>query len=378
MNVERTRILIVCTTDSMIWNFLRPHIMWLKDKGFVVECACSRTGFYFEELIKEGFKIYEIPFERNPFKFSNLKAYLKLSRLVENNNYGLIYCHEPVGGAIGRIVGKRRKKFVLYIAHGFHFFNKAPIKHWCLYFSFEYILSFFTNAIVTICDEDFKNSSYLHIKNRYKIPGIGVDFSRFNLKNKNLTRNEIRKEYCLDNEDTVLINVGELSIRKNQIVIIEAMHILNKPNIKLLVCGEGDQLYNLERIVNEYNLQKNVKFLGFRKDIPELLSAGDIFVFPSLWEGLGLAAIEAMYLGLPVIGSNRQGIKDYVLNEITGFLFEPSDSYQLAEKIEILVNNHALRNQMSRAAHDIVKKYSLENSLKNLEEIYKKENILEN
>lgn len=376
--IKNKKILIVCTTDSMIWNFLIPHINWLLEKGFSVECACSRTGFYFDELTQQyNMILHEIPFERNPFKFSNIAAYKALKDLIKNNNFGLIHCHEPVGGAMGRLAGKRNKKYVLYIAHGFHFFKGAPIKHWLLYYVFEYVLAFLTDCIITICREDFENSKKLHAKKHYYIPGIGVDFEKYDFSDREAIRNEIRKELHLSTDDIVLISVGELSIRKNHIAIIHALSEIEDDRVKLVICGEGDEYKTLITTVNEYNLNDRVLFLGFRRDVPRILCAGDIFVFPSLWEGLGLAGIEAMYSGLPVIGSNRQGIKDYVIENETGFLFEPGDYSELAIKIRTLVDDEELRRKMANKGRRVCLKYSVENSINELNKIYQKEGILE-
>ena len=292
--------------------------------GNEVDCACSKTGFYFDELInKYNLNVYEFPFCRSPFRIRNITAYRKLKKFIKNGSYDVIYCHEPVGGALGRLAGKANGKYTFYIAHGFHFFKGAGIKHWTLYYFFEWFLSFFTDTIVTICDEDYNHSLKLHAKNKYKIDGIGVDFKRFDLIDKELIRNNLRRQIGINNDDFLIISVGELSKRKNHIVILKALNKLNNPNIKLVLCGEGDEKRKLEKYCKRNDLEKNVLFLGFRKDVNEILTCGDLFIFPSLWEGLGLAGIEAMYSGLPIIASNRQGIKDYVIDGKTGFLFEP-------------------------------------------------------
>lgn len=372
----KKRILVVCTTDSMIWNFLVPHIKWLEGKGFIVECACSKTGFYFDELRKENnIILHEIPFERSPFKTANIYAYKQLSSLINEGKFDIVYCHEPVGGALGRLAGKHNGKYVIYLAHGFHFFKKAPIKHWLMYFMFEYCLAFFTDAIVTICNEDYENSQKLHVKKRYQIPGIGIDFLKYDLIDKNEKRNQLRKFLGISEDEYVLITVGELSVRKNQVAILEALNIIQNPKIKLVICGEGDQVDMLKKKICEYGLEEQVFMLGFRKDIPEILSIADCFVFPSLWEGLGLAALEAMYMNLPVIASNRQGIKDYVVNGQTGFLFEPDDYYELSECIKRL-SDKDLRVEMGIKTKEVAKFYSIDNSLNALEEVYKAECIV--
>lgn len=147
------------------------------------------------------------------------------------------------------------------------------------------------------------------------------------------------------------------------------MNRLKNKNLKLLICGEGSQENELRELTKKYMLNNAVYFMGFRRDVPELLCAGDIFVFSSLWEGLGLAGIEAMYSYLPVIGSERQGIKDYVIENETGLLFEPQNIKELSQKIDTLVQDSVLRRSME-------KKYSIDNCIIHLHEIYSKENII--
>lgn len=372
------RILIVCTTDSMIWNFLIPHIKELEKKNIVVECACSRTGFYFDELEQiYNIKLHEINFARKPFKIQNIGAFKKLSKLIKFKQYDVIYGHEPVGGAMARLAGKANRKKVIYASHGFHFFKHAPIKHWILYYSFEFVLSFFTDAIITICSEDYENAKKLHAKRIYKIPGIGVDFSKYDVSNRELMRKSVRKELGLTDNDIVLVSVGELSERKNHSVILKAMSCINNEHIHLILVGEGQLENYLEEKARDLSLSDRVHFLGFRRDVPSILCAADIFVFPSLWEGLGLAGIEAMYSGLPIIGSNRQGIKDYIINNKTGFLFEPTNVEQLCDSINRMLNDEKNTKEMALEGKKLIEMFSIDNSIKALNEIYEAEGLFE-
>lgn len=368
------KILLVCTTDSMIWNFLIPHIRKLEEMGFYVECVCSKTGFYFDELInKYNLKVNIVPFYRSPFKIGNIKAYSTLKSFIRKTNPDFIFCHEPVGGALARLAGKKERKKIIYLAHGFHFFKKAPLKHWILYFAFEYILSFKTDAIITICSEDYENAKKLHCKSVYCIPGIGVDFSRFCFPISSCDRIESRRNLSIDDDTYVIVSVGELSKRKNHMVILKAIKDLKDMKIVLLICGEGGEKANLMKFCLRNNIMDKVLLLGFRKDVSSVLCAADLFVFPSLWEGLGLAGIEAMYMGLPIIASNRQGIKDYVINDETGFLFEPKDYKTLRGKICFAYNNRDYMKRIGSNGHNYVKKYSLDNSISSLESIISKE-----
>lgn len=370
------KVLCVCTTDSMIWNFLVPHIRLLESLGYTVECACSRTGFYYDELVSASrLKMHEIPFERNPLRKKNIEALHELTTLIRDGNFDIVYCHEPVGGALARLAGKKNNAYIMYVAHGFHFFSGAPAKHWLLYYAAEWCLSFVTNSIVTICKEDYVRAQKLHAKNTYLIPGIGIDLHKYDLANKGIVRQQYRETFGICDKDFVIVSVGELTKRKNHLVILNAIKRIENPHVKLLLCGEGELNNDLMVAIDKLGIESQVTMLGFRRDIPNILAAGDVFVFPSLWEGLGLAGIEALYSGLPVIGSNRQGIKDYVIEGVTGYLFDPNDSIDLAAKIVKLMNSDGEVQKFVENGKKASEYYSLRNSIQAMLEIYEKEGL---
>lgn len=374
MNIKK--ILIVCTTDSMIWNFLVPHIDELKKKGFSVECASSVTGYYYEELINQfEIKMHQVDFERSPFSTINISAYRKLRKIINAGRFDFIFCHEPVGGMMGRLAGKSCGKKVIYMAHGFHFFKGASLKHWLLYFTAEYILSFLTDACITINKEDYLASKKMHAKKKYYIHGIGIQPK---INESLISPERLKEELGLEDSDVVLMTVGELSERKNHRVILEAMHLLNQSNIKLVICGEGALRGELIATCERYDLLKSVVFTGFIKNVGDYLNICDIFIYPSLWEGLGIAGLEAMAKELSIIGSNRRGIRDYVIHGRTGLLFEPHDAQTLAEEIQTLLDNPPLKRKLIKNSHKILSKFGLKNVKEELELIYQKEFISKN
>ena len=162
----------------MIWTFMINHIKCLESEGYIVECASSETGFYFKELQNKGICMHKISFERNPFSFNNIKAYFELNKLFKKNNYDIVFCHEPVGGAFGRIVGKKYGCKVIYMAHGFHFYKGAPTIN-TLYYLVEKSLSRRTDLLITINQEDFLASQKFYAGNNVLVNGIGVDTKKF-------------------------------------------------------------------------------------------------------------------------------------------------------------------------------------------------------
>lgn len=361
------RLLVVCTTDSMIWNFLIPHIKELEKKNVYVECACSKTGFFFDAISEQyGIKMNEIPFKRSPYKISNYSAYKKLSLLIKEKQFDTIFCHEPVGGAIGRLAGKKNKCKVVYMAHGFHFYKGAPKKA-LIYHLAEWYLSFYTDILITINNEDYFASKNLHAKRQIKLNGIGVDTNKFEF-------NGAEADYIVENGivprgGIVFLSVGELIERKNHEVFIKAVAKLNNPCVYYLIAGDGELKSYLSDLINEFGLDKNVLLLGYRTDIKQLLNASDIFVMPSLQEGLSVALMEAMGCSKPVICSRIRGNIDLIDDNKGGFLCDVSDIGAYVTAAKMLTENKELCRSFGLHNQKKIKEYDVETIKKELVEI---------
>jgi len=143
-------------------------------------------------------------------------------------------------------------------------------------------------------------------------------------------------------------------------------------DIKLLVLGEGKDKNKLEVQIRDFNLEKNIFLLGRKENVSDHLNASDVFVMPSLWEGLPLALLEAMICGLPVVATNVGGVPEVITDGKNGFLVEPKNSLILAKKIEYLLNlEPERRKKMGLEGKKIVEeKFSLEKMVKNYENLY--------
>ena len=259
---------------------------------------------------KHGIKIHQIDFERSPISPKNKKAYTQLSDLLKREHFDFIHCNTPIGGLLGRICGKKYgTDKILYQVHGFHFYKGAPKKNWLLYYPVEKWLARYTDALITINSEDYefaKNKLKLRKNGKvYYVPGVGIDLS--SIQNKTETRTEKRKEFSFEEDDTVLISVGELNKNKNNHIIIKALSKLKNPKIHYVLCGVGNERPELENLAKENGLGKNVHFLGYRTDVMDIYAAADIFVMPSLREGLSRSLMAAMAMGLPCVVSDICG-----------------------------------------------------------------------
>ncbi|MBQ7352546.1 MAG: glycosyltransferase family 4 protein [Clostridia bacterium] len=376
------KVLIVASVVSFIEWFNKENVDFLKkDLGCDVHIACNfdyvedtdseRTIHYIEKLRADGIVIHNIHFNRSPLSIKNISAYKQLKKIINENNFDLIHCHTPAASMMTRLAAKKARKkgsVVMYTCHGFHFHNASPKKNWLIYYPIEKHLSRHCDYIVTINKEDFNRTQKFHTKNTRYIPSVGVDINR--IKNVQIDKQAYKESIGLPRDAIMLLSIGEMIDRKNHEVIIKALGKLQRKDIYYVICGKGPLKEYLENLAKKYEIFENVIFLGFRKDIPELCNSADISAFPSKIEGLGLAGIEAMAAGVPLVSSNVHGILDYVIDGKTGYALSPKDVKGFAFAIEKLASNKELRESMKEACLKAVEPFELSNALKVMQDIY--------
>ena len=365
------KILFTATVDSHIKHFHLPYLKWFKEQGFEVHVA-SRG----ESKIPFADVKYEIPFERSPFKFSNIKAYKQLKEIIEKNDYLLIHCHTPVGGVLTRLAARKARKSgtkVIYTAHGFHFYKGAPLKNWLIYYPIEKWLARYTDCLITINEEDYalaKNEKFKAGRIE-KVNGVGVDLSKFAPQEEDVKR-KLRLEYGFNIEDFVLIFVGELSYRKHQDLLIDAVALLKEriPNIKLLLVGKGEMEYLYKKKVEKLGLKNEVEFLGYRNDVPNLMAIADVVLSSARHEGLPVNVMEAMATGLPLVVTDCRGNRDLVQNGENGFVVGINDAEGMAERMEYIYNNGEMKEKARKYNLNSIRNYSLDTIEKQIACIY--------
>lgn len=344
---------MLATTAAMSAQFNRNNILILEKMGYEVHVAGNfRKGNPIsDEAIKEfyhwikehGGKCFQIPATRKVLDFvNNYVSLKKVISLIKREEYEFIHCHTPIGSVIGRLAGHKTGTKVLYTAHGLHFFKGAPLINWILYYPVEKRMSRYTDVMILINHEDYERvQKKFHAKKVVYVPGIGIDTEE--IQKHRCNRDSMRESLGLAPDDFMLLSVGELSGRKNHEVIIKAVEKLGRSDIKYFVAGKGmgkdNEEEHLKELIDKYQLKDRVKLLGFRDDAPDLYAAADGVAFPSNREGLGLAGIEAMAAGLPILTSNINGINDYSIDKETGFSYSPDDVDGFAEGIAYLADN---------------------------------------
>jgi len=355
------KVLFVATVMIHFKSFHLPYMRWFQKQGWKVHVAANK-----DIELPYCDKKYVIPIERSPYKLNNIVAYTQLKEILHQNKYDMIHCHTPMGGVLARLAARDTKKSgtkVFYTAHGFHFFKGAPMMYWLIYYPIERFLARYTDVLITINKEDYARAQQFRAKKIVYVPGVGVDTQRFN--SINIDRSVKRAMLGITEGKLVLLSVGELSNNKNHEVVIKGIAKLREHNIIYVICGCGQLDGYLKNLARKYRV--DVRLLGFREDISEICAASDIFVFPSLREGLPVALIEAMATGLPVVCSNIRGNTDLIENGKGGYLVEPEDVEGFAKAIEKTVENRSLMGHFNT---EIIKHFDLMSVKEEMKKIY--------
>lgn len=369
------KVLFVATVvKSHIMVFHIPYLKWFKNNGYEVH-VCSTNDYETKEdcSIPHCDKFYDMGCTLSPFSFQNIKAYKKLKETIDENDYEIIHCHTPVGGLLGRIAAikaRRKGTKVFYTAHGFHFHSGAPIKNWLIYYPVEKFLSRFTDVLVTINQEDYKLA-----KNKLKagkiknICGIGIDEKK--ILAVTADAKTIRKELEVLEDAFVVLSVGTLKTNKNHATIIKALKKIDNPDIHYLICGDGSEEEDLRNLIDELNLNENVKLIGYRNDILEIMKSVDLYAFPSFREGMPVSLMEAMLCGLPAVCSDVRGNNELIDELKNGYLLKPDDVEGFANYIDSEYKNSKLVKDLVEYNKKKLQPYFLENVIKDMTEIYR-------
>jgi len=327
------KVLFVATVvRTHIMEFHIPYLKMLKEMGWETAVAARNDYDNPEEcVIPYCDKFFDIPFERNPIKFGNIKAYKKLKRIIDDGEYDIIHCHTPVGAMLTRLAAskaRRKGTKVIYTAHGFHFYKGAPLLNWIVYYPVERLLARKTDVLITITKEDFQRAQKFKSKRVEYVPGVGVNLEKFCKKNKE-KREEVRRKLNIPFDSKVLLSVGELNKNKNHRIVIEALPDFK--DVYYVICGRGPLLEEYTKLAQNLGVENRVRLVGYRNDVAVFYNMADIFVFPSFREGLPVALMEAMASEMLCVSSCNRGSNE--LMKESEYLFDPSDKCELVVKL---------------------------------------------
>lgn len=377
--MKEWHVLLLTTTGGFVPQFEMENVRILQEMGATVHYAANFHHPVYHvnrrELEEAGIRVHHVAIHKSPFRLGiNGRAYRELIRLVEQENISCIHCHNPVGGVLGRLLGWHFRKKVLkiiYTAHGLHFYKGAPLINWIFYYPVERILARQTDALITINKEDYLAACRFRLKKQgraYQIPGVGIRRER--LKEAPEEAQAVRKRYGIPEQAFHIVSVGELNKNKNHQVVINALKRLQNDEIYYTICGDGTNKEELHKLIKSLQLEQRVFLAGYQDEIAPFLQSADCFAFPSIREGLGMAALEAMAMGLPVIAAENRGTREYMEEGRNGFCCPWNSKEAFAEAIAYLYHHPEERRQMGRCALETAGRFEIEQTTEIMRNVY--------
>lgn len=375
------------TSRDFLGKFESGNVKILQDMGYFVHYAANmkeQEDLYDEEKVNRlGVMVHHIDIERSPYMLrNNWKAFHQLVELVRRYNISIIHCHTPVGGVLGRLAGRYFQRdgiCIIYTSHGFHFYRGAPWFNNSVYYCVEKMLAHDTDILIVINREDYESACRFRLKKGgkvFRIPGVGVDMQKFSPLTEE-QRQSARQTLGIRPGQTFLISVGEINKNKNQEIILKALSLIRDRGKDMTglfygICGDGFFRGYIEQQIHSMGLDDNVKIFGFRKNVREILGCADVSVFPSKREGLGMAALESLSMGIPVIAADNRGTREYMKNGVNGYVCAFDDADAFADRICAVMDMTGERKcEMQKRCRMSVEMFERKKTEEQMYEIYR-------
>ncbi|MFB0526148.1 MAG: glycosyltransferase family 4 protein [bacterium] len=292
----------------------------------------------------------------------DLLAVYKLKKIIRKNSIKIVHLHSPHAHALGLLAAKSGGNCKVVLSRRVDFPIKKNILSSLKYANVDRIIAISQRVKQALMSDGLP-------KEKIDVVYSGVDIERF----QNVKANRLISELALNKDKLIIGNIAALTWDKDHRTLIEAARVVvdEFPQVTFLIVGEGPLRREIEISVKRLNLEEKVKLLGFRQDIPEILSILDLFVLSSSWEGLGTSLLDAFASRVPVVSTNVGGIPEIVKHGVNGILVSPGNPGVLAGAIISLLKNRDLASRMAEEGFRLVKeKFSIEKMVQDTRKIY--------
>jgi len=329
-----------------------------------------------KEARLKGVRIVNLPFllrRINPVY--DLLALFSLYVFLIKENPTIVHSHTSKAGLLGRLAAKLAGvPIIVHTPHGHVFFGYfGPLKT-KIFILLEKLASRITDKIATLSNREKEDYILFKIAEEDKLSvicsGIGLNKFKESLLSE---KQNLKKELGIPQNSLIVGTAGRLvPVKGPEFLIKAAKYIISKyPDTYFIFTGDGPLENALNRKAREMGISENIIFLGWRDDVAKIISIYDIFVLPSLNEGMGRVLAEAMALGKPIVASNTGGIPDLVIHGKNGFLVPPKNPKELAKYIQVLIEDKDKREKMSLKGKEMSLNFSAEIMIEKIASLYK-------
>jgi len=371
------RVLFAATLAVTIRAFLLPIAQHFRNLGWRVDAIAN--GIEEDQLCQSVFdRVWDVGWTRNPVDPRNLRMARRVRDLVKEHGYDIVHVHTPVASFVTRLALDRLRHEqnlkVVYTAHGFHFHPAGGIIRNRVFEILERKAANWTDFLVTMNREDLravKEKALIPLNRLRFMPGIGIDrscYSTSSVSQKEL--DHLYAELGISAGTPVLLMLAEFVERKRHADAIRAFSKIVHPQARLVLAGTGPLLEPMRRLSAQLGVADRLHFLGSRSDVPVLMKASRALILPSSQEGLPRSILEALSMGVPVIGSRIRGTTD-LLERNAGLLLDVGDIDGIAQAMHFVINDAAAAAAMGQAGREQSEQYDLAHILRMHEDLYK-------
>ncbi len=328
------------------------------------------------DFLESGVKVHfcdNLVREINPLK--DLRALLELAGFLRSRHYDIIHTHTSKAGFIGRLAARMaRMPSVIYAPHGNVFSGYFSSLKTNIFILLERLAARYCDYIVTLTEkgiQDFLDHG-IGVADQYVSIYLGIDESF--MEPPSIAPDSKKKELGISTGGPIIAAIGRLEPIKGHRDLLNALPMIKEtfPEIKALIVGDGRLRSELEGLIKELDLSDTVRITGWRHDVKEILSIIDLLVHPSHNEGLGLALLEAMAQGKPVVATKVGGVPEVVIDGKTGFLCSAEDPMGLAHVVSSLLKDPEKSTSMGVAGLQAVKdKFLFSQTVIRFESLYR-------
>ena len=325
------------------------------------------------EAEKRGVKVVTIPeLVRSIHPLNDLKALFGLIRIFRNEKPHIVHTHTSKAGILGRWAAFFANiTIIVHTPHGHVFWGYFNKWKTACYILLERLTASITDKIITLTEQEKKDHLRFRIApdEKFTVIHSGVDLTAFS--DARINAPAMREMLGIPPEAFVVGTAGRLTPIKGQRYLLEAAAVISarKPDLFFVFLGDGELAPELGKMATSLGI-KNSMFVGWRQDVPEVMSTFDIFVLPSLNEGMGKVLVEAMALGKPIVASDVGGIPDLVIHNHNGLLVPPADVEGLVNSINLLLHDPIKRKEMGDRGKVIAADYSAEAMIQKIDRLY--------
>jgi glycosyltransferase involved in cell wall biosynthesis len=348
----------------------QQHVLALAERlsarGLKVAVACEAEGYLVDKLRHAKISHHAVRLTEYP----SVRGVVDLAAVIRACGAQLVHTHGGTAGFYGRLaarwVGGRR---TVHTYHGIHYLHDKKLRRRYLHRTIDRTLLRWTDEVICVArsDRDLALEERLASPGHVSVVYNGIDVARFER-----TRADERR-MAPPNREIIVGTVGRLHEQKGHVHLLQAASFIHGacPQVRFRIIGDGPLRELLERQARALGLDGIVEFLGARDDVPEQLRRFDLFVLPSLWEGMPYVLLEAMAAGVPVVASDVDGVREIISNDEEGVVVSPRDTQALGAAVIDLVRNDARRAELgARGAQVVRERFSLESMVDQTVSVY--------